>query len=338
MSRFATFLDTIGLTWLAPLARACAGDQPGYQCRRTLSLATPPLLALAFSLMAWQFIAMHVHVGTLQFPTPGQVWDRGIEQVDEWRADRVARSEHALAVTVMAAEQDMTEAQVLEYMPYQSKKLFINQIVLSLQTVFVGVGLALVVAIPVGLVCGSSAIAYSMLNPLIQLFKPVSPLAWFPIVYLIINRAITSNDGPVSKSFLIAALVVALCALWPALVNTAMGVANVEKDHLNVARVLNLSWHRRIWSIILPAATPAIFTGARISLGVGWMVLIAAEMMAVSPGIGGFIWDWYQSSNEISLAYLMLSVLVIGFIGFLLDRMMITLQALASRGRPGVIR
>jgi nitrate/nitrite transport system permease protein len=158
------------------------------------------------------------------------------------------------------------------------------------------------------------------------------------VVYLLINRAMPQQDPLLPKSMIIAAIVVGLCSLWPALVNTANGVANVDKDHLNVARVLRLPWWKRIWSIVLPSATPAIFTGVRVSLGVGWMVLIAAEMMAVSPGIGGFIWDWYQSSNDVALAYLVLSVIVIGVIGFLLDRMCITVQMLVSRGQTAAIR
>jgi nitrate/nitrite transport system permease protein len=158
------------------------------------------------------------------------------------------------------------------------------------------------------------------------------------VVYLVINKAITQQDPLLSKSLLIAAIVVGLCSLWPALVNTANGVANVERDHRNVARVLNLSWLRTVWSIVLPSALPAIFTGIRVSLGVGWMVLIAAEMMAVSPGIGGFVWDWYQSSNDVALAYLVLAVIVIGSIGFLLDRMCITVQILLSRGATAQVR
>jgi nitrate/nitrite transport system permease protein len=338
MHRLAILLDRIGFTWIAPLARLAAGDNPGYQLRSVLNLAGPPLLAVAIAVLAWHLTATTVRIGTLALPTPAQVLERGVEQVREWRADQMARGEYEKQVLATVAEQGLSEAEVRQLMPYQGRKLFVSQVILSLETVFVGVAIALVIAIPVGLVCGLSTIAYRMLNPLIQLFKPVSPLAWFPLVYLVINRAIPNNEGPLSKSFLVAALVVGLCALWPALVNTAMGVSAIEKDHLNVARVLNLSWWRKLWSIVLPASLPAIFTGARISLGVGWMVLIAAEMMAVSPGIGGFVWDWYQSSNDIAMAYLVLSVVVIGSIGFALDKLMITAQVLVSRGRTVEIR
>ncbi len=338
MHRFASALDSCGLSWFAPLARIVNGGNARYELVQLLRLAGLPLLAIGLLLLTWQLVANNLRVGTLALPTPALVWEKGAEQVREWQADRVAKTEHSALVLRTAAEQGMTVAEVQQFMPYQGKKLFLSQIILSIETVFMGVAGGLVLAIPIGIICGLSSTVFQMFNPLIQLFKPVSPLAWFPVVYLLINRAMPQQDPLVPKSMLIAAIVVGLCSLWPALVNTANGVANVDKDHLNVARVLRLPWWKRIWSIVLPSATPAIFTGVRVSLGVGWMVLIAAEMMAVSPGIGGFIWDWYQSSNDVALAYLVLSVLVIGAIGFLLDRMCITLQMLVSRGQTAAIR
>ncbi len=338
MHRLATALETCGLSWLAPLARIANGGNARYELGQLLCLAGLPLLAIGAALLSWHLVASNVRIGTLALPTPALVWEKGAEQVREWRADGVAKREHQVLVLKTAVEQSMTVAEVLQFMPYQGKKLFVNQIVLSVETVFLGVAGGLLIAIPVGILCGLSGAVFQMCNPLIQLLKPVSPLAWFPVVYLLINRAMPQQDPLLPKSMLIAAIVVGLCSLWPALVNTANGVANVDKDHLNVARVLRLPWWKRIWSIVLPSATPAIFTGVRVSLGVGWMVLIAAEMMAVSPGIGGFIWDWYQSSNDVALAYLVLSVIVIGVIGFLLDRMCITVQMLVSRGQTAAIR
>lgn len=137
------------------------------------------------------------------------------------------------------------------------------------------------------------------------------------MVYIFVNKSMaTGQTGGVSKPFIMAAIVVCLCSLWPTLLNTANGVANVDKDYRNVARVLRLSWFATVWQIVLPASVPAIFTGIRLTLGIGWMVLIAAEMMAVSPGLGGFVWDWYQSSNDTALSYLALAVIVIGATGF----------------------
>jgi nitrate/nitrite transport system permease protein len=338
MQRFASALETCGFGWFAPLARLPGSSDRAYELRQFALRVGLPCFAIGVLLLTWHLVALHVHLGGMALPTPGLVWDKGVEQVREWRSDGVARAEHQALVAKTAAEQNMTVAEVGQFMPFQGKRLFVTQVWLSIETVFLGVGAGLLVAIPIGILCGLSGTIFTMANPLIQLFKPVSPLAWFPVVYLIINRVMTNPDPLVPKSMLIAALVVGLCSLWPALVNTANGVANVDKDHRNVARVLNLSWFRTVWSIVLPSAMPAIFTGIRVSLGVGWMVLIAAEMMAVSPGIGGFVWDWYQSSNDIALAYLVLAVIVIGSIGFFLDRLCITAQILLSRGAPANIR
>jgi nitrate/nitrite transport system permease protein len=338
MQRFATALETCGFGWFAPLVRLPGSMDRAHELKQFAVRVGLPLLAIVGVVFAWHVVASNLRVGGMALPTPGLVWDKGVEQVADWRADRVARVEHAALLEKTAAEQQMTVAEVAQFMPYQGHRLFIDQIWLSLGTVFLGVGGGLLIAIPLGILCGLSNTIFLMANPLIQLFKPVSPLAWFPVVYLVINKAITQQDPLLSKSLLIAAIVVGLCSLWPALVNTANGVANVERDHRNVARVLNLSWLRTVWSIVLPSALPAIFTGIRVSLGVGWMVLIAAEMMAVSPGIGGFVWDWYQSSNDVALAYLVLAVIVIGSIGFLLDRMCITVQILLSRGATAQVR
>jgi nitrate/nitrite transport system permease protein len=126
--------------------------------------------------------------------------------------------------------------------------------------------------------------------------------------------------------------VVTLCSLWTTLINTANGVAQVDKDYLNVAKVLNLGKFGTIFKVIIPAALPQIFNGMRLSIGVGWMVLIAAEMLAQNPGLGKFVWDMYQSSSDDTLAFIMVAVLTIGIIGFILDRIMIALQRLVSPG------
>jgi nitrate/nitrite transport system permease protein len=134
------------------------------------------------------------------------------------------------------------------------------------------------------------------------------------------------------KSFISSAFTVALCSLWPTLVNTALGVASIDPDHLNVARVLRLDWSTRIRKIVIPSALPLIFAGLRISLGVGWMVLIAAEMLAQNPGLGKFVWDEFQNGSSNSLARIMVAVLTSGIIGFLLDRVMVALQAAVTHG------
>jgi nitrate/nitrite transport system permease protein len=128
------------------------------------------------------------------------------------------------------------------------------------------------------------------------------------------------------KSLLISAVTVTLCSLWPTLINTALGVASIDKDLMNVSRVLKLPTYKTITNLVLPSSLPLIFTGLRLSLGVGWMVLIAAEMLAQNPGLGKFVWDEFQNGSSQSLAKIMVAVLTIGIVGFMLDRVMYTLQ------------
>ena len=164
-------------------------------------------------------------------------------------------------------------------------------------------------------------------NPLIQIFKPVSPLAWLPIVTMIVSALYVNAADAIPKSFLISAITVTLCSLWPTLINTALGVTSIDKDLLNVSKVLQLKTADKIFKLVLPSSLPLIFTGLRLSLGVGWMVLIAAEMLAQNPGLGKFVWDEFQNGSSTSLARIMVAVLTIGVIGFLLDRVMYALQA-----------
>jgi nitrate/nitrite transport system permease protein len=172
------------------------------------------------------------------------------------------------------------------------------------------------------------------LNPLIQIFKPVSPLAWLPIVTLTVSALYQTNDDSwFDKAFLTSAITVTLCSLWPTLINTAVGVSSIDKDLVNVSKVLRLNWSTQIRKIILPSALPFIFTGMRLSLGVGWMVLIAAEMLAQNPGLGKFVWDEFQNGSSQSLGRIMVAVFTIGIIGFILDRMMNSLQNVFSFGK-----
>jgi len=216
---------------------------------------------------------------------------------------------------------------------YTGKPTFPQQILTSLYTVFTGFLVATLIAIPLGIVCGLSKTVYTALNPLIQIFKPVSPLAWLPIVTLVVSATYDSGDGAwFTKSFLTSAITVTLCSLWPTLINTALGVASIDKDLMNVSRVLQLSWPKTIFKIVIPSSLPLIFTGLRLSLGVGWMVLIAAEMLAQNPGLGKFVWDEFQNGSSHSLGKIIVAVFVVGFIGFLLDRIMLTLQKIFSYG------
>lgn len=215
---------------------------------------------------------------------------------------------------------------------YSGNKTFYDQIWISLLTVAIGFIVATIVAVPLGVLCGVSPLFNVAMNPLIQLFKPVSPLAWFPIVFVFTTWGIETppSDSIWQRALFTSAGVVMLCSLWPTLINTAVGVASVDQDHLNVAKVLKLGWFKRIWKIVLPASLPLIFTGLRLSIGVGWMVLIAADMMAQNQGLGKFVWDMYQNGDTMSTAQIIVAVFVIGAIGFFLDRIMLVFQRLVT--------
>ena len=166
----------------------------------------------------------------------------------------------------------------------------------------------------------------------------MSPLAWLPLVTMVVSAVYVTQDPAVSKSFLTSMFTVLLCCLWPTVINTAVGVANVSKDLLNVSRVLRLGALTHVFKIIVPASLPLMFTGLRLSLGIAWMVLIAAEMLAQNPGLGKFVWDEFQNGSSNSLGRIMVAVLVIGFIGFLLDRAMLFLQRSVSWDKNAVLR
>jgi nitrate/nitrite transport system permease protein len=187
-------------------------------------------------------------------------------------------------------------------------------------------------------VAGLSQTVYSALNPLIQIFKPVSPLAWLPIVTMIVSAVYATDNPMFDKSFVTSAITVLLCCLWPTMINTAVGVANISKDLLNVSKVLRLSWWTHVRKIVLPSAIPMIFTGLRLSLGIAWMVLIAAEMLAQNPGLGKFVWDEFQNGSSNSLGRIMVAVIVIGIIGFALDRGMLMLQKYVSWDKNAALR
>jgi nitrate/nitrite transport system permease protein len=167
--------------------------------------------------------------------------------------------------------------------------------------------------------------------PLISLFKPVSPIVWLPIVFIIVGGFIDDPEtSAVHPAFLSSAITVALCSLWPTLVNTALGVASIEKDYLNVAKVLKLGFWSRLFKIVIPSALPLMFTGLRISLGVGWMVLVAAELLSSSEGIGKFVWDMFNNGSSETFAQMFVVVFIVGVVGLILDRIMIILQRAVS--------
>jgi nitrate/nitrite transport system permease protein len=314
-------------------ALARAGAALGDAARDAAPRLLLPLMGLTLFVLLWQGAAARIETSLGAFPGPAQVWEQAANLLDEHVAERAKaeafyeRQRRRLAERIAEDPDADTTVRL-----YTGKPTFLDQIGTSLLTVFVGFLLATIVAVPLGIVSGLSQKVHAALNPLIQLFKPVSPLAWLPMVTLVVSAVYVSADPMFQKSFIISAVTVTLCSLWPTLINTAVGVASVDKDLLNVARVLQLSWFSKVRRIVLPSSLKLIFTGLRLSLGVGWMVLIASEMLAQNPGLGKFVWDEFQNGSSQSLARIMVAVLTIGFIGFVLDRAMLTLQRLVSFG------
>jgi len=186
------------------------------------------------------------------------------------------------------------------------------QLAYSLGRVALGFGLAALVAIPLGFLIGMSPLIYRALDPFIQVLKPISPLAWMPLALY------TIKDSNISGIF-----VIFICSVWPMLLNTAFGVAGVRREWLNVARTLEVKPLRRAFEVILPAAAPTILTGMRISMGIAWLVIVAAEMLVGGTGIGYFVWNEW---NNLSLPNVIFAILMIGLVGMALDLMFAKLQ------------
>ena len=288
-----------------------------------------PVVGILLFLAIWNVVAKNIDTSLGQFPGPAQVWEQTFTLIDEHSAQREKAAAFYERQEVRNAKR---VAQDPTYVPkirdFTGAPTFFDQIWTSLYTVMVGFFIASIVAVPVGILCGLSKSAYSAMNPLIQIFKPVSPLAWLPLVTMVVSAVYVSDDPMFSKSFITSAFTVSLCCLWPTLINTAVGVSNIDSDLVNVSKVLRLKPLSHVQKIVLPASIPMIFTGLRLSLGIGWMVLIAAEMLAQNPGLGKFVWDEFQNGSSDSLGRIMVAVFTIGIIGFLLDRLMFTIQSL----------
>jgi nitrate/nitrite transport system permease protein len=179
------------------------------------------------------------------------------------------------------------------------------QLAYSLSRVLTGFILAALIAIPIGFIIGMSPLMYRALNPFIQILRPISPLAWMPLALFIIRDSETS-----------AIFVIFICSIWPMLINTAFGVAGVRRDWVNVARTHELNPLRTAFTVILPAAAPTILTGMRISIGIAWLVIVAAEMLVGGTGIGYYVWNEW---NNLDLTSVIFSILMIGLVGMLLD-------------------
>lgn len=298
-----------------------------------------PMVGIAIFLLMWSLAAKQVHTSLGVLPGPYQT----AQQFGGLVSEHFASREKEKAFYQRQDERNQAKLATdpnaeIKVRPYTGKATFFDQIGTSLITVAAGFLLASVIAIPLGIILGLNARLYQAFNPIIQLLKPVSPLAWLPIITMVVSATYVSDDPMFPKAFVNSLLTVSLCCIWPTLINTTVGVTSVDKDLLNVSKVLRLSWWQHIRTIVLPSAVPMIFTGLRLSIGIAWMVLIAAEMLAQNPGLGKFVWDEFQNGSSESLGRIMVAVIVIGLIGLLFDRGMLMLQKKLSWNKNQVLR
>ena len=329
------------LTWgvIEPFYKLAIGEDRKGQLNTIIKMVGLPLVGIFFFLLLWQAAASNIQTSLGQFPGPVQTYEQFVSLQAEAEAE-------ALKEEKFYQRQEDRNATKLENNPeaeikireYTGHPTFFDQIGRSLITVMSGFILASIIAIPIGIVIGLSANAYSAVNPLIQIFKPVSPLAWLPLVTMVVSAVYVTDDPAFDKAFLNSMFTVLLCCLWPTIINTAAGVATVTQDLKNVSQVLSLSWWTHVRKIVLPCSIPMMFTGLRISLGIAWMVLIAAEMLAQNPGLGKFVWDEFQNGSSDSLGRIMVAVIVIGIVGFFLDRGMLIIQKAVSWDKTADIR
>jgi nitrate/nitrite transport system permease protein len=245
-----------------------------------------PIIVLFVMVAVWSWIATIVE----EFPTPQDTYTSAFGGVN---------SDGDTIVGVLSDP---------FYIANEDDKGLFWQVLASLQRVFAGFALAILVGVPLGLLIGMSRYAQYAFDPFIQIFKPVSPLAWLPLL-LFIFQDITMTA--ISTIF--------ITSIWPIIINTALGVRSVSEDYMNVAKVLQFTPLEKIRKIILPVAIPFIFTGMRLSLGIAWLVIVAAEMLTGGIGIGFWIWDEY---NNLNYHNIIIGIMIVGLIGFLLDIMM----------------
>jgi len=333
INKAAKYLNVAGLGWVTPIMKIIAGDDAKTQGKEIWRLLGVPVVAILLFLGVWAQTAPMVKTSLGAIPGPAQVWEQTVNLYDDHVRERTKEA-------AFYERQETRNAKKLAKNPnaevkirqYTGKPTYLDQIVTSLKTVFMGFLIGSLIAVPLGVFCGLSPTVNAALNPLIQIFKPVSPLAWLPLVTMVVSALYVSDNPMFDKAFVTSAITVTLCSLWPTLINTAVGVASIDKDLMNVGRVLRLKWDTTLTKLVLPSSLPYIFTGLRLSLGVGWMVLIAAEMLAQNPGLGKFVWDEFQNGSSQSLAKIMVAVFTIGIIGFILDRVMSAMQAMFTHG------
>lgn len=357
-------LKMIGLGFLEPLIRALSGEDRRKNVFHFLKTTMLPILSVFIFIGGWHAGAAYLHRTDANARIEKARVEQGEEAAAEmktciesgevscqpntlpspakvWAAYKTLWNDH-LAISQkkrefkekVAATNEQRTAQGLAPITYTGRPSFLDQIGTSLKTVVAGFFLAMIVAVPIGIIIGLSDVLRTAFNWLIQILRPVSPVVWLLLVFMVVKTVIT--DPSLDKSFIISFISVALCAMWATLINTSMGVANVPKDYMNVAKVLKLSVGQNIFKIILPSSLPLIFTGLRITVSVAWMVLIAIELLAQSPGLGSFVWEEFQNGANDSNAKIIVAMFVIGIIGFLLDRIMLSVQNLLTFNKSAV--
>ncbi len=326
-------------SWSFPIINVFRGKSSAIELLGLGKVIGLPVVGILLFLLLWAGLAPKVVTSLGAVPGPVQVWGQFERLVEEHNQERVKEVEFYERQEIRNAKKlESNPGAEIKVRPYTGAPTFFDQIWTSLVTVLSGFIIASLIAIPLGIISGLSKPIYSAINPLIQIFKPVSPLAWLPIVTMVVSAVYVTDDPTFEKSYITSMITVMLCCLWPTLLNTAVGVANISQDLKNVSKVLRLGFFTHVFKIVLPSSIPLMFTGLRLSLGIAWMVLIAAEMLAQNPGLGKFVWDEFQNGSSNSIGRILVAVLTIGVIGFMLDRVMLMLQKWVSWDKGADIR
>jgi nitrate/nitrite transport system permease protein len=270
-----------------------------------------PLLGVFACIILWYFVAGK--------PTTKQV-------KDDWGDTVTITKREGLSADLPTPAETWQASKVYVTQPFAKRGELDQGILaftwLSLKLVAQGYAIALIIGTPLGFILGLSKTFTKIFDPIIQILRPVSPLAWLPLG-MVLFAGFNMKDGAgrvvFGSSDAAAVFTVAICAMWPTVLNTAVGVRAIPQDYLNVARVLKLSKAKTLFNVLVPSTLPYMFTGFRLSLGIAWLVIVAAEMLTGRPGVGGFLWQQY---NALSYAHIILCILTIGVVGYVLDRLM----------------
>jgi nitrate/nitrite transport system permease protein len=277
--------------------------------RSKLDYLLYPLLGIGLSLLLWAAVAGK--------PVTTRT-------TDDWGDTVTVTKRHGLSADLPGPAETWKASRDYVLKPFEKRGELDQGILrftwLSLILVAQGYAIALLVGTPLGFFLGLSPTFAKMFDPIFQVLRPVSPLAWLPLgMVLFLSAKVQVPGGVYTASDLAAIFTIAVCSMWPTVLNTAVGVRAIPQDYLNVAKVLKLSPIKTLVRVLIPATLPYMFTGFRLSLGIAWLVIVAAEMLTGRPGVGGFLWQQY---NALSYAHIILCILTIGIVGFVLDRLM----------------